>query len=211
MLGSSNFKVDANNLATYGFRLVVPPLSLHCSNPNCDGTRFFDPSSDGSPIGWNTADEFLDFTCRHCKSTVKTFAVRFTPPLGHSHDVVTHRRWAYKFGEIPQFGPPLSAKLLQLAGDHGPLLKKGRQSENQSLGIGAFSYYRRVVERQKSRLIDELANAIQRLGGNHTAIATLEKARTETRFTQAIEQIADVIPKELYLQGRNPLTLLHGL
>ena len=90
-------------------------------------------------------------------------------------------------------------------------LKKGRRSENQGLGIGAFAYYRRVVEEQKSRLIDEIKKAIERIGGrNEQALESLEAARAEKKFSTALEIMAEVTPSELYVRGQNPFRLLHG-
>jgi hypothetical protein len=183
--------------------LKVPPLLLFCGHTACGGMRIFDPKLKAEAIGWAVSDELLDFICRHCTSSRKTFAVRFTP-------IPSNKRKAQKFGEMPPFGPPLPAKLLQLAGNEIGTLKKGRQSENQSLGIGAFAYYRRVVERQKSRLIDELSNAIERLGGDAATLEQLELARHENQFSKAIQLMAAVMPKELYVSGQNALTLLHG-
>ena len=60
------------------------------------------------------------------------------------------------------------------------------------------------------RLIDELQKAIERLGGNNqAAFAALDTARTEYQFTRALELMADVMPKELFVAGHNPLKLLH--
>jgi hypothetical protein len=100
--------------------------------------------------------------------------------------------------------------LLQLAGSNAALLKKGRRSENQSLGIGAFAYYRRVVEDQKNKLIDEILKAVERLGGNAETLAKIQKAKAEHQFTTALDQVADLLPTELYVKGQNPLKLLHG-
>ena len=66
------------------------------------------------------------------------------------------------------------------------------------------------MEAQKSRLIDELKKATERLGGNNqAALAALEEARNENQFSKALELIADVTPKELFVSGHNPLKLLH--
>jgi hypothetical protein len=182
--------------------LKFPQISLYCGQPPCARAQFFFPEKKDAQLG----DFFVSFTCRNCGRTTKTFALRVVERGDADPDEV----YVYKFGETPQFGPPLPAKLLQLAGDQIDLLKKGRRSENQSLGIGAFAYYRRVVEEQKPRLIDELKNAIERLGGNPKALAALESARSETQFSKALEIIADVTPKELFVGGQNPLKLLHG-
>src|SRR5688572_15166432 len=43
-------------------------------------------------------------------------------------------------------GPRALERLLRLIGKDRDTFLKGRQSENQSLGIGAYVYYRRVVD-----------------------------------------------------------------
>ena len=169
----------------------IPQLSLYCGDSACERVQFFKISRTDAEltIRKGSNESFLWYVCRNCGKTYKVFAVRFALAVVETNGVV-----AYKFGETPQFGPPLPAKLLQLAGEHGELLKKGRQSGNQSLGVGAFAYYRRVVENQKSHLIDELKNATERLGGNSAALAALQAARSESQFSKALELIADVTP-----------------
>ena len=181
---------------------AVPQISLYCPQAACERVQFFRSESKEIVLK-SLNDLFLYFTCKNCTSMGKAFALRFR--------LEETKLSAFKFGETPQFGPPLPAKLLQLAGTHGDWLKKGRQSENQSLGIGAFAYYRRVVETQKSLLVDELQSAVERLGGkNAAALEALEAARKENQFSKALELMADVTPKELFIKGTNPLKLLHG-
>jgi len=183
--------------------LPLPELSLHCGHASCDRLQKF--KSGRSEFGIHNKDGFLSYLCKNCELTSKTFAIRV-----YFHGADQSQLAAFKFGEVPQFGPPLSAKLMQLAGGYIDLLKKGRQAENQSMGIAAFAYYRRVVEEQKVRLIDELQKAIDRLGGNAAAATALDQARTENRFSKALELMAGVTPKELSVSGQNPLRLLHS-
>lgn len=49
--------------------------------------------------------------------------------------------------------------MISLIGPDKELYLQGRRSESRGFGIGAFSYYRRVVENQKSRIIEEIAKA----------------------------------------------------
>jgi hypothetical protein len=87
---------------------------------------------------------------------------------------------------------------------------KGRRAEIQGLGIGAFAYYRRVVENQKGRIIEQIAEVATRLGAKGEILTTFEKASKETQFSSAIEAVKDSIPQSLMINGHNPLTLLHG-
>ena len=73
---------------------------------------------------------------------------------------------ARKIGEWPAFGARLPLRMKRLVGDDYELFMKGYRSENQGLGIGAFAYYRRVVETQKNRLFDEIIKASERLNAS---------------------------------------------
>jgi hypothetical protein len=77
------------------------------------------------------------------------------------------------------------------------------------MGIGAFSYYRRVVENQKGRIIAEIARVARKLGAKPDALRTFEMAEKETQFSKAIDEIKDGIPDVLRIGKHNPLTLLH--
>jgi len=78
------------------------------------------------------------------------------------------------------------------------------------MGIGAFSYYRRVVENQKNRIIGDIAKVAAKLGAKPDLLKEFEAAAKETRFSTAIEQIKHGIPQSLLIDGQhNPLTLLH--
>src|SRR5206468_2468260 len=82
-------------------------------------------------------------------------------------------------------------------------------SENQGFGIGAFAYYRRLVEDLKNGLINEIIKTCGKVHNAAGFIPILEKARNETQFSKAIEEIGDAIPDALRIDGHNPLTLLH--
>lgn len=116
---------------------------------------------------------------------------------------------AVKFGELPTFGPHTPSRVISLIGPDRDLFLKGRAAENEGLGIGAFAYYRRVLENQKSRIIRELGKAAKQLGASDDVVKRFEKAATEIQFSKAIEDVKDAIPEKLKIRGHNPLTLLH--
>jgi hypothetical protein len=97
-----------------------------------------------------------------------------------------------------------------LIGPHRDLFLKGRRSEFQGLGIGAFSYYRRVIENEKGRLLDEIIKVARRLSAPQLQIDNLEAAKKESQFSRAIDLVKSAIPAELLINNRNPLTLLHS-
>jgi uncharacterized small protein (DUF1192 family) len=117
---------------------------------------------------------------------------------------------AIKLGEFPSFGPPIPSRVITLIGPDREIFIRGRRAENQGLGIGAFAYYRRVVENQKSRLITEIAKVAKRIGATSEELQRFEAAVNETQFSKAIEYIKSTIPQVLLINGHNPLTLLHS-
>jgi hypothetical protein len=114
-----------------------------------------------------------------------------------------------KIAEVPQFGPPLPARLQRLVESDRDFLLKGFQSENKGFGIGAFACYRRVVEDHKNNLIDEIIETCRKIPAAENLIPNLEEARSETQFSKAIKRIGDAIPEALRIDRHNPLTLLH--
>jgi hypothetical protein len=115
-----------------------------------------------------------------------------------------------KLGEVPPFGPPTPARLISLIGPDRDLFLQGRRAEVHGFGVGAFAYYRQVVEHQKSRIIHEIAKASAKLGASKEMLAQLALAEKETQFSKAIDQIKAGIPEALLIYEQNPLTLLHS-
>ena len=183
--------------------LNTPDIWLHCPTKKCSGDRAFACLDDVSDVrGYQQMNIFLVYSCRNCSKSTKTYSLRVTAE-GEGSDS------AVKYGEMPAFGPPLPAHLLNMVGADGALLRKGRQTENQSLGIGAFAYYRRVVENQKNRLLEDIRKAAERLDADEELLSSIDLAMKEARFSEALKLVKDAIPDGLKVDGHNPLTLLH--
>jgi hypothetical protein len=95
-------------------------------------------------------------------------------------------------------------------GKHVREFKKGLINESQGYGIGAFAYYRRIVE----VLIGDLLNDILELipdGKEHQEYRdALEKVKGDVRAEVRIDAIKDLIPAALRPGGTNPLRELHS-
>jgi len=182
-------------------RIKMPEIELHCANIKCSGIRVF--RSVNEHQFRKNRDAFFEFKCSNCGHTRKTYALRFGEFKSDTMISIT------KLGEMPIFGQPTPARVISLIGPDRELFLKGRRCENFALGIGAFVYYRRVIEQQKNRIIDEIIKAIKKTEPESKSIPVLEKARRETQFTTAMDAIKDVLPNSLYVNGANPLQLLH--
>jgi len=186
------------------YELLTPEIQLHCPDDACNGTRFFRCRTDAPKV---KSDGFsfiyITYLCSNCRKTEKIFS------LAARRDQEKDSGKCYKFGELPVYGPPTPARLIKLIGPDRDTFLKGRRCENQGLGIGAFVYYRRVVENQKDRILDEILKVAERLNVHLDIITALKSARNETQFSRALASVKDAMPQALLINGHNPLTLLH--
>jgi hypothetical protein len=186
--------------------LNSPDVFLYCDHEKCQGWRYFEHVNGSVRAverkGFDNV--FLFYRCRNCQDATKTFAVALLWTGGATGK-------ALKLGEDPPFGPHTPARVISLIGPDKELYLQGRRSESRGLGIGAFSYYRRVVENQKGRIIQEIAKVAKKLGAKPEILKRFEAAAEETQFNKAIEEIKDGIPSVLLIDSHhNPLTLLHS-
>src|SRR5262249_23896915 len=146
-----------------GRRLDLPEIQAFCESNDCHRVQHFAPREHKSRFLGNKIEfTLVYYACRNCARSQKVFALALqVSPPSKPDSIAT----MMKLGEFPPFGPPAPSRLLKLTGGDRALFLKGRQCENQGLGIGAFGYYRRVVEYQKGRLFDELIQTAERLGG----------------------------------------------
>lgn len=183
-------------------KVASPDVELHCDV--CGGPRFFYSSEGGADINNSGTDDFLVYRCRNCRKSFKTFAVSCV------REEETGKWIEFKYGENPSFGPPTPARAITLIGPDREQFLQGRRCENQGLGVGAFVYYRRVVENQKNRIFDEILRVSQHLSADSELVAQIEAAKKETQFTRAVDIIKHALPQSLLVNGYNPLTLLHS-
>ena len=194
-------------LSEYGTRyeFELPTLELYCENNTCNGIRLFDPTDEESLTPGKEENLFATYLCRNCQISSKIYALSV---FLNKEDRLNGE--IFKFGELPAFGPPMPAKVIKLIGPEREYFLKGRRSENQGLGIAAFAYYRRVIENQKNRILDEIIRASEKLGQEKEVIDELKDAKKEPQFSRAVSAIKHGIPQTLLINGHNPLTLLHS-
>lgn len=196
-------KHTANQYRKY-IEIESPEIQLHCPQQTCNAYMFFSCNDDAKEIDGNKWTKlYLTYWCRNCSKYSKIFSLAARLIGGNICEV-------YKFGELPQFGPPVPARVLRLIQPDRELFLSGRRSENQGLGIGAFTYYRRVVESQWTRFVDEIIRVGKAIGAPEISIRALEASRDEQQFSRAVKGLKDAIPAVLLINGHNPLVLLHG-
>ncbi|MHC4260496.1 MAG: hypothetical protein ACYSTF_08830 [Planctomycetota bacterium] len=187
--------------------LCRPELTLLCEHDSCQGMRLFEyRDCTGALYNIDERNELLlEYQCKNCEVTRKSFCfLTFKLYSGGAGLVV-------KLGEWPPFGPKTPTRLLRLLGPDKDLFLRGRRAECHGLGLGAFTYYRRVVENQKNRLLDEIIKVVQKVEASPVAIvADLTKAKKTFQFAQSVAEVKLAIPQVLLIDGHNPLLLLHN-
>ena len=175
-------------------------LELHCDKD--DGVRRFAASKQNS---LDPGFQFLKYACRDCGVYAKTYALMMVLQRFGGDGIAE----VMKLGEFPPFGAPISARIQKLLGkDDLELYRKGSRSEAQGLGIGAATYFRRIVENHWKLLVTKLRSAAEKLG--NADLAVFDNALKEKQFSAAVDKLKDAIPdKLLILKGENPLTLLY--
>ena len=190
------------------WKIVNPYIELHCEHD--DGVRRFAPASSNfflaqPPI--TPSYKFIAYLCRDCLSSTKTFAVLIQNDESTFEDFGTVE--VMKLGEYPPFSAPISSRIQKLLSDSDlELYRKGVRAEAQGLRIGAATYFRRIVDEQWQRLVQEIRRAAERLGVEDLGV--YDDAMGETQFSEAVAMLKDAIPgKLLILKGENPLTMLY--
>lgn len=190
----------------------TPDLQLHCNSDKCNGVRLFQYNQ--FPLYYEFREiesgdtcydnVYIEYLCQNCKENIKSFGIMFIKIFDDNKtaDLI-------KFGEYPFYGPYIPSKLISLIGSDRELFLKGIKCESQKLGIAAFSYYRRVIENQKNRLIDNIANVLTNLKVDNEALVLLENAKNEIQFKTSMNKLKPYLPKELLIHDSNPLVLLH--
>jgi hypothetical protein len=191
------------------FRFSLPEIQLHCPSDACNGERFFrlDDDDDLTIHGMRWNFEYVTYKCANCQQHTRTFALAVMIDEEKQRPASAH---CYKFGELPAYGPPTPSRLISLLGTGRELFLKGRRCEIQGLGIGAFVYYRRVVEDQKNRILAEIIKVAQTISAPQETIDALRAAQSEHQFSKAMDGVKNAIPQRLLINGQNPLTLLHA-
>ena len=188
--------------------LHLPDIELYCAAEKCKGRRFFKAATNSVFVErdeWNY--NYVKYVCRNCNKTTKIFSVA---AKAKDDSPTSFIGFIQKFGELPQYGPHTPSRLITLIGADRELFLKGRRAEINGLGIGAFAYYRRVVEHEKGRIIGEMAKVANLLGAQPETLQKFEDAAAESQFSKAIEMVKGAIPDGLLISGHNPLTLLHA-
>jgi len=184
-----------------------PAISLYCSNDACERDCYFDPLIGAGVLSDKKRDavilEFVEYRCRHCRSEIKTFALRIIFKCSNLETIT-----AMKFGEDPPAIGPTPRALMKLLGDQRDMYIKGRKAELAGLGVGAFVYYRRVIEHIWHTVLDRMIE-VAKIERAEDRLRILATAKEESTFTRSIDAAKSAVPVSLFIDGHNPFQALY--
>lgn len=141
----------------------------------------------------------LHYRCTHCERFDRFFFVH----VDEKADTLT------KIGQFPSWEIRSDQLIEQLLGNHAQYFRRGLVCESQSYGIGAFGYYRRIVEEIIDQLLEQVTGLLS--GDDLEKYSTALKKVNETVVTQEkLDLIKDLLPATLRPNNVNPLSVLHS-
>ena len=181
-----------------------PPISMLCGN--CKQVRTFTMTNNYydqyNYMNYPSNGEMIKATyaCSYCTDFKINFFIQISDKL----------EWICKTGQFPPWDITGDNNIQTMLGSHRDFLKKGLICESQSYGVGAFAYYRRIVEEIIDSLLDDISDLLSPDEKNQyaDALATTKKTRVTS---EKIELVKDLLPAILRPNNMNPLALLHGV
>lgn len=139
------------------------------------------------------------YYCLFCKTYPVTFLIRVADDGGS----------VMKVGQWPPWTIKVDPDLASVLGNHLEVYRRGLICESQGYGIGAFAYYRRIVEETIDSLLSQIEDLIPE--GERSNYATaLEAAKATQIAKDKIALVKDLLPLTLRPDGMNPLNVLHS-
>ncbi len=183
-------------------------IHVHCDHARCGGVRRHSYESSKTYQNGDDFFAFATYKCTNCTDSQIVFGLKA------EREDKSRAGTCTKIYQEPAFGEPIPKRLFQVIGEtNREHFLQARRAIARGLGIGAYAYYRRIVENTKFDLIGSVLEIAQATNASSVQIELLKKAQAERQFSKAIEMLQDVsaIPAVLLIEGHNPLALLHDL
>jgi len=183
--------------------VIFPPIHMYCEVENAEHTfnKIFDIDEvQRQGTGAVTAGQVIKVTyqCSSCHKFFRHFLIEFDKS----------GNWIRKMGQFPPWDITINKELEKALEGNSKIYRNGLTCESQGYGIGAFAYYRRVVEEIIDNLLIQITDLIEPAQKNKYEQA-LEQVK-KTRITEEkIDLVKDMLPAILRPNNHNPLKLLH--
>ena len=112
--------------------------------------------------------------------------------------------YVLKAGQYPKLEITIPKEFGDALGKKRPLYVKGMTLRHNAYGIGALTYFRRVIEDTTDEMLDLLEEAMRATGADPGALAALKKAKAGPQFEDKVRIAAEVLPANLRPNNVNP-------
>jgi hypothetical protein len=149
-----------------------------------------------------------EYLCAGCGEFEYLFFIEFvTTDISKSGDYIGFVR---KVGQTPPWEISMDRELEKILGEDAEIYKKGLACESQSYGIGAYAYFRRIVEKIIDNLLSQIPELIEDQQDKEKYLLALEKTKKEKNTEAKIELVKDLLPKSLTPDNLNPLEIIYS-
>ena len=190
----------------------VKVIEYHCTK--CNKERTFQATTSepqrGSGYGRNktTSGEPIlnssilpyEFQCTFCSKKAHFWI-----------ELNSTENWLRKVGQNPPWSIEIESDLKKYLGQNETFYKKGLICLSQSFGLGACSYFRRVVENEINPLLNLLIKKKKDEGDSNENIEEYQKIKDGKSFTDKTKLAYEITPESLIIDGVNPFKELHDL
>lgn len=155
------------------------------------------------------------YRCSACSEFDRRFLIRFWTEIiedknEKGEDIEKKVIYMEKVGQFPSWDISMDKELENLLEKHSSFYKSGLICESQGYGIGAFAYYRRIVEEVIDGLLTSVEDMLTDQAEKEKYAFALVKVRQTTVTQEKIELVKDLLPNSLRPDGVNPLSALHS-
>lgn len=183
--------------------------ALHMACPTCGSSQTFnvqiDPRSEYHYFYESVESPFdaelWRYLCMGCRRFGRTFFLEY----------MKDERGGYirKLGQKPEWEAEVPSQLKDSLGPHAAMFQRGKDCEGTGYGIGAYAYYRRIVEDTIGGLLERVPALLSDIE-RPQFLAALELVRKTTVTQEKIELVKNLLPARLRPDGVNPLEVLHS-
>ncbi len=196
-------------------QLPKPAIHMHCDN--CDSDQTFNMINKYDEVDYDEWEKIpnkivrLKYKCSACNNSFRIFFVNFgLAEIKKENEEETEEIiYMEKVGQIPAWSIDIDKELEKNLEEYTEYYKNGLICESQGYGVGAFAYFRRIVE----GVIDELLKFTSDLLKGEDLEKykeAFEKTKTTRVAQEKIDLVKDLIPSSLCPNGVNPLGILHS-
>lgn len=199
--------------------LPKPAIHMYCSK--CESEQTFNMISKYDEVDYyndaNISGTIVRtlYRCSACSEFDRRFLIRFWTEImaernEKGEDVEKKVICMEKVGQYPAWNISMDKELENLLEKHSDFYKSGLICESQGYGIGAFSYYRRIVEEVIDGLLTSIEDMLIDPDEKEKYVVALVKVKQTTVTQEKIELVKDLLPNSLRPDGVNPFSALHS-